>query len=267
MVSHSANLFTRERDFRIVKHSAQTPMGVPVLRIRGDAYQITETPGIHQAGGILGYFKRFLQSQYMEDENAYKLYRYIIMFVLNISMRASGSFYDRPDFNFDLVFPTETRPYSFQDHRGDKEESDRSLLLDAVQAELDRSNFVKPVACFSNFSKDALLHEVDRIFKGQTAFFYQIEGKSIPSIAFAHVQPARSTMRIVASLRLWSALTSHNQEWTTQMRAISVLLDAVWIAAVGWTSSSRLRSSKPPRSMRHCAIASGLSPSHVHPSI
>jgi hypothetical protein len=198
MVNHSANLFTRERDFRIVKHSAQTPMGLPVLRIRGDAYQITETPGIHQAGGILGYFRRFLQSQYMEDEDAYKLYRYIIMFLLNISMRASGSFYDHPDVNFDLVFQTETRPYSFQDHRGGKEESDRSLLLDAVQVELDRSNFVKGVACSSNFSRDALLHEVDRIFKGQTVFSYQIDGKSIPSIAFAHVQPGDCVIRVSA---------------------------------------------------------------------
>jgi hypothetical protein len=173
-------------------------MGVPVLRICGDAYQITETPGIHQAGGILGYFKRFLQSQSMEDEDAYKPYRYMIMFLLNISIRASGSFYDRPDFNFDLVFPTETRTYSFQNYRGDKEESDRSLLLDAVQAELDRSNFVKPVACFSNFSRDALLHEVDRMLKGQTAFFYQTEGKPIPSIAFAHVQPGDCVIRVSA---------------------------------------------------------------------
>jgi hypothetical protein len=193
MVKPSANPFISESAFRIVKHSAQTPMGVPVLRMDGVAHQITETPDINQAGGILEYFKRFLKSQYVEDEDAYRFYRNIIEFLLDISIKTSGSFYDRADFDFDSIFLMETRLY-----RGNKQGSTRSLLLDAVRAELDTLNFVKPVACFLNFSREALLHEIDRISEGHTVFFYQDRGRSIPSIAFAHVQPGDCVVRVSA---------------------------------------------------------------------
>jgi hypothetical protein len=189
MVKPSANPFISELAFRIVKQSAQTPMGVPVLRMSGDAHQITETPDINQAGGILEYFKRFLKSQYVEDEDAYRSYQKIIEFLLDISIKTSGSFYDRADFDFDSVFPMETRPY-----RGNKQETTRSLLLDAVRAEFD--TFVNPGCRSSNFPREALLHEVNRISKGHTVFFYQTKGKSIPSIAFAHVQPGDYVIRV-----------------------------------------------------------------------